>query len=75
MRPVRLDRFSTAGPLAQLDVGNGRVLPLIKFRGQVRPVLLAGTKSFVEKAIKEAEPYYMSLRERGVSGGRHRRGV
>lgn len=51
----------------QVDLGNGRVLPLIKFRGQLRPIILAGTRSFVDKAIKDAEPYYESLRERGVS--------
>lgn len=52
-------------------MGNNRVLPLIRFRGQVRPLLLAGTKSYVEKCLKEAEPYFPSLRERGVSGARH----
>lgn len=54
----------------QIDLGNRRVLPLLGVRGQVRPVLVAGTKAHVEKCIKEAEKYYMTLRERGVSGER-----
>lgn len=57
-----------------MDLGNNRVLPLIRFRGQVRPLLLAGTKSYVEKCLKEAEPYFPSLRERGVSGAQHGEG-
>ena len=38
-------------------------------RGQVRPVLLVGSRSFVDKAIKEAEQVYDKLKERGVAGG------
>lgn len=52
----------------QVDLGGGRQLPLLRLRGQVRPVLVAGTRSFVDKALKEAEPYRMALRSRGVSG-------
>ena len=55
--------------ITQIDLGNGRELPLLKFRGQTRFVILAGSKGFIEKSIKEAEEYYLPLRERGVSGG------
>ncbi|KAG2498001.1 hypothetical protein HYH03_004260 [Edaphochlamys debaryana] len=51
----------------QIDLGNDRVLPLLKFRGQVRPVVVAGSRAFVEKAIKEAEGNYLNLRDRAVS--------
>lgn len=51
----------------QLDLGGDRVMPLIKFRGSVRPVILAGTKAFVDKAMRDAEPYQIELRKRGVS--------
>ncbi|EFJ44781.1 acetylglucosaminyltransferase [Volvox carteri f. nagariensis] len=51
----------------QIDLGNDRVLPLLKFRGQVRPVIVAGTRSFVERAIKEADSQYINLRDRAVS--------
>ncbi|KAG2446119.1 hypothetical protein HXX76_000718 [Chlamydomonas incerta] len=51
----------------QVDLGKDRVLPLLKFRGQVRPVIVAGSRTFVEKAIKEAEGQYLNLRDRAVS--------
>ncbi|GLC51467.1 hypothetical protein PLESTB_000505700 [Pleodorina starrii] len=51
----------------QIDLGSDRVLPLLKFRGQVRPVIVAGTRAFVEKAIKEADSQYINLRDRAVS--------
>jgi len=51
----------------QIDLGNGRVLPLLRFRGKVRMIILAGAKSFVDKAVKEADKYYEELRARGVS--------
>ncbi|GIL43550.1 hypothetical protein Vafri_1251 [Volvox africanus] len=51
----------------QVDLGNDRVLPLLKFRGQVRPVIVAGTRTFVERAIKEADSQYINLRDRAVS--------
>ena len=35
---------------------------------QVRPVIVAGSRSFVEKAIKEAEGQFLNLRDRAVSG-------
>lgn len=42
-------------------------MPLASFRGTVRPVLLAGTKGQIQKAVKAAEPFKEALRERGVS--------
>lgn len=53
--------------LLQVDLGEDRVLPLLKFRGQVRPVILAGSRAFLEGSLKEAEKQYAALRERGVS--------
>jgi len=51
----------------QIDLNNGRQLPLIRFRGQVRPVIICGSRPYVEKAIKNAQPYSDELRARGVS--------
>jgi hypothetical protein len=47
------------------------VLPLIRFRGAVRPVIIAGDRGYVERAIKAAENQLINLRARGVSGGAH----
>jgi hypothetical protein len=42
----------------QVEVGSGdRVLPLASFRGTTRPVLLAGSKAYLQKAQAAAEPY------------------
>jgi hypothetical protein len=35
---------------------------------QVRPVIISGSRRFVEAAIEAAKPRYQELRERGVSG-------
>ncbi|MEW5305795.1 MAG: hypothetical protein WDW36_008313 [Sanguina aurantia] len=53
--------------ILQLDLGPDRVLPLAKFRGSIRPVIVAGPRISVEKALREAEPKLTSLRNRGVS--------
>lgn len=45
------------------------MLPLLKFRGQLRPVVIAGSKTFVDRAVRAADPYMLQLRLRGVSGG------
>lgn len=50
-----------------VSLGPARSLPLIRFRGVVRPVIVAGDRSYVERAIKAAEPYQSALRARGVS--------
>ena len=72
----------TAGPLRQraprrplprqIKLGPERQLPLIRFRGAVRPLIVAGDKGFVERCVKSAEPYQSTLRARGVSGARAR---
>ncbi|KAK9809675.1 hypothetical protein WJX73_003309 [Symbiochloris irregularis] len=51
----------------QINLGGDRVLPLAYLRGRIRPVIVAGTSSFVSKAVADAEPYKRALRERGVS--------
>lgn len=51
----------------QVSLGQDRVLPLAYLRGRVRPVVIAGTSSFVAKALSDAAPYKRSLRDRGVS--------
>ena len=42
---------------------------MIRFRGAVRPVIIAGDRSFVERCIREGERNKDQLRQRGVSGG------
>ena len=51
----------------QINLGKGRVLPLLRFRGQIRPVIIAGSNAFVDKTLKEADKYLLGLQERGVS--------
>ena len=51
----------------QINLGNGRVLPLLRFRGQIRPIIIAGSKVFIDKAMKEADKYLLGLQDRGVS--------
>jgi hypothetical protein len=44
--------------ILQVEVGSGdRVLPLASFRGTTRPVLLAGSRAYIQKAQAAAEPY------------------
>jgi hypothetical protein len=50
-----------------VDLGGGRVLPLIRFRGSVRPLIVAGDRAYVERQLREAEPRVSELRARGVS--------
>eukprot|EP00879_Flechtneria_rotunda_P008535 GHRR01008942.1.p1 GENE.GHRR01008942.1~~GHRR01008942.1.p1 ORF type:complete len:328 (+),score=78.40 GHRR01008942.1:90-1073(+) len=52
----------------QIQLGPKRILPLIRFRGAVRPVIIAGDRSFVERCIHEGEQRLTELRARGVSG-------
>lgn len=42
-------------------------MPLSLFRGSTRPVIVAGSKGQVARALTAAEPYIEQLRERGVS--------
>jgi tetratricopeptide (TPR) repeat protein len=50
-----------------IDLGGGRVLPLIRFRGVIRPLIVAGDRPYVERQLREAEPRIEQLRARGVS--------
>jgi hypothetical protein len=59
--------YGTCAPV-QIKLGANRVLPLIRFRGAVRPVIIAGDRSYVERCIKEGERSKDALRQRGVSG-------
>lgn len=54
--------------MLQIKLGANRVLPLIRFRGAVRPVIIAGDRSYVERCIREGEQSKDQLRQRGVSG-------
>lgn len=52
----------------QVSLGGGeRVIPLAAFRGTTRPVILAGSRGQLSRALAGAEPYREALRERGVS--------
>lgn len=55
-------------PSAQVSLGSGeRVIPLAAFRGSTRPVIIAGSRSQISRALAGAEPFREALRERGVS--------
>jgi hypothetical protein len=43
------------------------MVPLVNFRGNVRPVLLAGSAGYISRALKAAELFRTELRLRGVS--------
>lgn len=51
----------------QIEVSPNRVLSLAALRGTTRPVLIAGSKNQLQKALRAAEPFKEQLRERGVS--------
>lgn len=51
----------------QVSLGGERVLPLAAFRGTTRPVIIAGTRTQLSRALAGAEPFQEALRERGVS--------
>lgn len=51
----------------QVDLGKGRVLPLSRLRGSVRPLVVAGSKGYVNKVLRDAKRFKADLRERGVS--------
>lgn len=50
-----------------MDIGKGRVLPLSRLRGTVRPLVVAGSKGYVNKVLRDAKRFKADLRERGVS--------
>ena len=51
----------------QIEVSPNRVLSLAALRGTTRPVLIAGSRNQLQKALRAAEPFKEQLRERGVS--------
>ena len=51
----------------QIEVSPDRVLSLAALRGTTRPVLIAGSRNQLQKALRAAEPFKEQLRERGVS--------
>ena len=51
----------------QVELDNDRVVPLANFRGSVRPVLLAGSQGFLNRALKASELFRTELRARGIS--------
>jgi hypothetical protein len=61
-------RRSPPRRLPQVSLGGGdRVIPLAAFRGTTRPVIVAGTRTQLSRALAGAEPFREALRERGVS--------
>ena len=62
------ERISTEEALGQLqvEVGPDRVVPLSRFRGQYRPLILCGTATYVKEALKGAERFRAALDENGV---------
>ncbi|KAL0026762.1 hypothetical protein WJX79_010993 [Trebouxia sp. C0005] len=51
----------------QVKVGSDRVVPVAKFRGSTRPVLIAGSKGQISRTLQAAKPFISELRLRGVS--------
>lgn len=60
-----VEREEALGQL-QVQLASGRVVPLAAFRGAARPVVVAGSRGQLQKALMASEPYYGLLRERGV---------
>lgn len=54
-------------PCRQVSLSADRVIPLAAFRGTTRPVILAGSRGQLNRALAGAEPFREALRERGVS--------
>lgn len=51
----------------QIKIGADRVVPVAKFRGSTRPVLIAGNKGQISKTLQDAKPFIQELRQRGIS--------
>lgn len=51
----------------QVSLSSDRVIPLAAFRGTTRPIILAGSRGQLNRALAGAEPFREALRERGVS--------
>jgi hypothetical protein len=57
----------------QIDLGGGRVVPLARLRGTVRPLIFAGSRGYVNKCLREVERFKPDLTERGISRAHPRR--
>ena len=53
--------------MLKVKVGSDRVVPVAKFRGSTRPVLIAGSKGQISRTLQAAKPFISELRLRGVS--------
>ncbi|GMH35910.1 hypothetical protein BSKO_03778 [Bryopsis sp. KO-2023] len=51
----------------QVQLGSDKILPLYRLRGSVRPVIILGNKTHIQKSLRAARQYYAELKERGVS--------
>lgn len=51
----------------QIERSPGSLIPLLKLRGTIRPVIICGSKSHCQKSIKTAQPYKAVLKERGIA--------
>lgn len=56
-----------AVPQIALEGASQRVVPLGRFRGAVRPIILAGSKAYLAKCMAAVKPYQQDLQQRGVS--------
>ncbi|PRW20574.1 LOW PSII ACCUMULATION chloroplastic [Chlorella sorokiniana] len=61
-----IEREESLGRLL-VSLSSDRVIPLAAFRGTTRPVILAGSRGQLNRALAGAEPFREALRERGVS--------
>lgn len=52
--------------MLQVSLGQGKEIPLSRFRSKNRPVILAGNESYLKKAANAASAYQTQLMERGV---------
>lgn len=53
--------------LLQIKIGSDKIVPVAKFRGSTRPVLIAGSKSQIQDTLQGAKPHIAELRTRGIS--------
>ena len=51
----------------QIVAPGGRAVALAALRGNSRPLILAGSRGQVARAVAAAEPFYEAYRERGIS--------
>ena len=65
--PVRCVLHHLLLSLQQVELSDDRVVPLASFRGSVRPVLLAGSQGYLNRALKASELFRTELRARGIS--------